>query len=93
MSVLSLIDKQLSNYYFRKRKYRRRRNSESKKLSQVLRNIDTFCGSLSQFFLVRQFANVFPCQIFSGNKLLDIVFVIRKDKAKEKASQIGVNQE
>ena len=47
ISVLSLIakqlsNKQLSNYDFRKQKYLKRRNSHSKKLPQVLRNIDTF---------------------------------------------------
>ena len=57
MSVFSLIakqlsNKQLSNYDFWKQKYLKRRNSQSKKLSQVLRNIGTFWGSLSQIFLL-----------------------------------------
>ena len=57
MSVLSLIaeqfsNKQLGNYDFRKRKYLKGRNTQSKKLSQVLRNIDIFRGRLFQNIFV-----------------------------------------
>ena len=82
ISVLSLIakqlsNKQLSNYDFRKQKYLKKRNSQSKKLSQVLRNIDT------------QFANVFPCQFFW--KINPLLLFLPYQGIKQKKKLVGWN--
>ena len=89
ISVLSLIAKHLSNQDFRKQKYWR--DSQSKKLSQVLRNTDTFRASLSQFFCLMQFQNVFPCQVSLETTplLLNLPFQRIKQKKSQFVNAIG----